>query len=160
MSTTAQHLRRQAESPARRSGDEGRDLRLVEPQARRLPRPTGMLAVGLGIGLCAVVMLGLVLFHVVLAQRQIELDHLDARTAAATQQYQDLRLKVAQLEAPGRIVATAEGRLGMRPPSTVHYVSPPPARPAGAAPAPTSGGTAPAGDASWPSVKATLAGRP
>ncbi|HET9690569.1 MAG TPA: hypothetical protein VFP61_05415 [Acidimicrobiales bacterium] len=157
MSSTAQHLRRSLPASA---PDAGRpDLRVVERPGRRLALPRGRAAVVTVFAGLAAVMLGLVYLHVVLAQRQIELDRLTARTAAAEQHYQALRLQVAQLESPGRIIATAEGRLGMRPPATVHYVSPPPQSPSPtAAPSPASG-PAPAGDADWPAIKAALAGQ-
>ena len=161
MSTPARHLRRPAEARADRH-DEGavRHLRIVEREPRQLRLPRGRAAVVMAFAAVAAVMLGLVYLHVVLAQRQIELDRLTARTAAAEQQYQALRLQVAQLEAPGRIISDAEGRLGMRPPPSVRYVSPPPtSRPAPAAPrTPTT--AAPKGDADWPAVKSVLAGQP
>jgi cell division protein FtsL len=72
-----------------------------------------------GLGLFAVVA-----FHVVLTQNQFRLDQL--RTSATTEQarYQRLRLQVAQLESPDRIVATAQKQLGMVQPPSIVYLAP------------------------------------
>jgi hypothetical protein len=109
----------------------------------------------------------LVYLHVVLAQRQIELNRLSSTLTTDTARYQNFRLRVAELESPQRIISVAEGQLGMRPPASVTYVSPPStSTPVGAGPAatarPTDPGTvaAPDGDADWPVVKAALAGLP
>jgi len=70
------------------------------------------------------VLFGLVGVHVMLAQGQFRLDRLNARSAVEEARYQRLRLEVDQLEAPQRIVATAEGRLGMVSPAAVRYLTP------------------------------------
>jgi cell division protein FtsL len=143
------------ESPARR---------------RRRVRLIGALA---GAFFVAVVF-GLVWLHVVLAQNQFRLDRLDARVSDEQSQYERSRLQVDQLESPQRIVDTAEGKLGMVPPSTVIYLTPsaPPATTA--PPGPTAPSTtlpakpgpatvaAPAGHAltDWTSVKPLLVPRP
>ncbi len=115
---------------------------------------------------------GLVYLHVVLAQRQFGLDVLSKKVTAEAQQYQRLRLQVARLEAPARIIAAAEGQLGMREPASVTYLAPSGPAPAAPVTAPgsaTTSGTekvagggpaAPAGDADWPVVKSLLAGSP
>lgn len=76
---------------------------------------------------------GLVASHVMLTQGQFRLDTLRTRTASEQARYERLRLKVAELESPSRIVATAQERLGMVPPPSVTYLSP-----TGAASAPPS----------------------
>jgi cell division protein FtsL len=144
-------------------------VRRPDRSAAQRHRRGRLLLVG-GIGSLLAVMFGLVYLHVVLAQRQMELDQMSATTAADVTRYQDLRLQVARLESPQQIISVAEGRLGMRQPKSVTYLSPPPGAPttpgpgasSTAAPATTAGGTtvAPAGDADWPAVKAALAGRP
>jgi cell division protein FtsL len=60
-----------------------------------------------------------VVLHVMVAQGQLELDHLNRQTTVAQQQYERLRLEVAQLSAPSRIATRAQ-QLGMVPggPST------------------------------------------
>lgn len=67
---------------------------------------------------------GLVASHVMLTQGQFRLDVLRARAASEQSRYERLRLKVAELESPSRIVAAAQERLGMVPPPSVTYLSP------------------------------------
>jgi cell division protein FtsL len=114
-------------------------------------------------GILAVVF-GLVAIHVLLAQNQFELDRLNARSAVAEAQYDRLRLQVAQLESPERVVAAAEGRLGMVLPPKVTYLTPnAPAGPAssGSAPPPAKASAAsPSVSADWARVKAQLGARP
>jgi cell division protein FtsL len=66
---------------------------------------------------------GVVAFHVLLTQGQLQLQHLQDRDAAVLARNQQLRLQVAELESPTRIVAAAQ-QLGMVPPATVTYLSP------------------------------------
>jgi cell division protein FtsL len=72
----------------------------------------------------------IVALRVVLAQGQGELDRLAESIEAQQAVQQDLRLAVAELEAPAQIVAAARQRLGMVTTPTVTYLTPPP--PAGA----------------------------
>jgi len=67
---------------------------------------------------------------VLLTQGQGEIDRLTESIEAQQAIQQDLRLAVAELEAPAQIVAAARQRLGMVTPVTVTYLAPPP--PAGA----------------------------
>ena len=100
-----------------------------QPRQRLITRlVTGALVVAVFAGLFAIVAL-----RVVLAQGQGEVDRLTESIEAQQAVQQDLRLAVAELEAPAQIVAAARQRLGMVTPSTVTYLAPPP--PA-AAPAP------------------------
>jgi cell division protein FtsL len=102
------------------------DLRVVEPRvqaAARRRRRIRFTALGAG-GFIAIVVFGLVGVHVMLAQNQFQLDRLNSRSTLEEARYQRLRLEVDQLEAPQRIVATAEGRLGMVPPPAVKYLTP------------------------------------
>jgi cell division protein FtsL len=68
--------------------------------------------------------LGLVVSHVALAQGQFELEKLQGKAAEEQAHYERLRLQVAQLESPSRVVAAAQERLGMVPPPGVTYLSP------------------------------------
>ena len=108
------------EAPARPN------LRVVgaqEPGARRATRLiTGLLVVLVFAGLFAIVAV-----RVVLAQGQAEIDRLTESIEAQQAVGQDLRLTVAELEAPAQIVAAARQRLGMVTPVTVTYLTPPPA---------------------------------
>ena len=100
-------------------------LRLVTPgeaRARRVARLlTGVLLAAACAGLFAIVAL-----RVLLAQGQVEVDRLEASIEVAQAAQQDLRLTVAELEAPSQIVAAARQRLGMVTPLTVAYLNPPP----------------------------------
>jgi cell division protein FtsL len=123
-----------------------------------------MLLLG-GAGLVVLVVFGLVYLHVVLAQRQFALDRLAKKVQTDRSTYERLRVQVAQLGSPANIISTAEGRLGMRQPTSVSYLIPT-ITIKGSAPAASSAGTAPgtaqapAGDADWPKIKAQLAGSP
>ena len=118
------------------------------------------------VGLAAMIALGLVYLHVVLAQRQFALDRLTTQVQSEQTAYQQLRLQVAQLGSPAHIISTAEGQLGMRQPASVTYLTPTSSvgAPAGAttsAPATSQSAVqAPAGDADWPQIKSQLAGSP
>ena len=135
-------------------------LRIVEPgertaQARR--RRSRLLA-GVAITIFATMVFGLVLVHVVLAQNQLRLDRLTSRAAAAQVTYEQLRLEVAQLESPTRIVSEATAR-GMVTPPGVTYLepkTPQPSTPTG--PAAAAGN--PAASSDWTEVKPELAARP
>ncbi len=140
-----------------------RHLRLVREQARR--RANGRrLLVSAGIALLGVFCLGLVTLHVLIAENQFTLDRLTQTAATEQASYEKLRLQVAQLEAPARIVDDAEGRLSLGQPGSVLYL------PATNPRATNGGGTAqagsgsagsgsagpvaaPQGDADWPSIK-------
>jgi hypothetical protein len=156
-----------------------RHLRVVEPgltPAQRRRRARAAL-IG-GIGLAAFVGLALVYFHVILAQRQFAIDHLNSQVAQAQRAYQSERLQVAQLSSPQHIISQAEGQLGMVQPSNVSYLTPSVSTTA-SAPSSTiaalgatgatgaTGGSsllrasqAPSGDANWPTIKSQLAGQP
>ena len=116
-------------------------LRVVgadEPRSRRLTRlVTAMLVAGVFASLFAIVAV-----RVVLAQDQAEIDRLSASIEAQQAVRQDLRLMVAELEAPAQVVASARQRLGMVTPAAVTYLTPPPPPPAPAATAPNSAPTA------------------
>jgi cell division protein FtsL len=143
---------------------EARHLRVVAAQDRTPSRRRRQARALAGAGLVLAVAFGLVYLHVVLAQRQFALDRLTAKVQAEQTEYQNLRLRVAQLESPPQVIATAEGQLGMRQPASVNYLAPSVTFGAtpGSASTSASGAppTAPAGDADWPQIKAQLAGSP
>ena len=114
---------RRAPAPARPARP---NLRVVHPgelspKVRR--RRAGAAAV-LTIIVVFVGLFGLAVCQAIMAQNQMRLDRLDAEVADAQARYQRMRLRVAQLESPERIVAAAQERLGMVPPATVRYLSP------------------------------------
>ena len=173
--------------PARQEPEQTQGyLRLVDREARRRTnrRHTIVSAAIAGI---AVVCLALVALHVLIAENQFRLDRLEQQASTQQERYEKLRLQVAQLEAPARIVSVAEGTLGMRQPGSVTYLpatsaptatgtgsasglpatAPTTARPGvGAerrAPGDAASGstvTAPEGDADWPMIKPYLSGSP
>ena len=75
---------------------------------------------------------GAAVFHVLLIQSEFRLDHLNKEAAKEETRYEKLRLDVAQLSAPERIVATAQQRLGMVvPPQVAYLMAPVPQDPTG-----------------------------
>jgi cell division protein FtsL len=164
--------------------EQRRHLQLVQNQARRRAGRRRLLVV-LTIVCVAVVGLALVGLHVLIAENQFKLDNLQQQAATEQASYEKLRLQVAELEAPARIVSQAEGRLGMVQPASVTYL---PALTAASTKSPKSAQarnvvgkkasdahsptsvvsdppttgtvTAPQGDSDWPTVKPYLSGSP
>ncbi|HEX9992897.1 MAG TPA: septum formation initiator family protein [Acidimicrobiales bacterium] len=104
------------------------DLRVVDPdelspaarrrRARILCTLVAVVVVGSLFGVTAM--------HTVLVADQGELDVLDRRVAEQEARYERLRLEVAELESPDRIVREATERLGMVPAADVVYLTPSP----------------------------------
>lgn len=122
-------------------------------------RRLGLVAGGL---LFATVLAGNVAVHAQTTQGQFELERLQATASERQARYQQLRLQVAELEAPQRVVDRAR-QLGMVEPARVTYLTPDATTSAGdpavrPAPDPAS---MPAGQAarSWADVKPHLDGR-
>lgn len=153
--------RRPTPLPARRSAPRRPDLRVVRPDERRR-----RVSPALGVVLTALLFTGLFALagaHTLLVQGQLRLDSLDADLAVERARYQELRLQVAELEAPGRVVDVAQRRLGMIAPAELLYLTPPQASIAGPEGERTElsgpeGGTdvAQAGDDTWSTVKPLL----
>ena len=98
------------------------DLRVVDAAARPANRALVRVATVLA-GLLATAGLFLVVcLHVLLTQGQADLDSLRARADAESARNRRLRVQVAELESPSRIVSAARERLGMVPPATVVYL--------------------------------------
>jgi cell division protein FtsL len=157
-----------AVAPAEPEQEKERHLRVVEAPVRTPAqrRRRARILLASAAGLAAIVAFGLVYLHVVLAQRQFALDRINAQVQTAQANYQQLRLKVAELGSPQHIITNAEGPLGMHQPTAVTYVTPTTRVAGSGATASTSTGApptvtqAPAGDADWPSIKSQLAGSP
>ena len=144
-------------APRLRPADTRPSLQVVDP-AYRSPAARRARARVMGLLVVIVVaaaLFGLVTSHVALTQGQYRLE--DMRNTAEVEQarYERLRLQVAELESPGRIVAAAQERLGMVPPPGITYLSP-------VGPVSDGGGGAGAREATddWSTVKRQLASRP
>lgn len=94
--------------------------RLAEAARRKLVRRLAMAATVA----TALSLFGVVVAHVVLTQNQFRLDQLRDRSSLQQAEYDRLRLAVAELESPRRIVADAQQRLGMIIPPKVVYLAP------------------------------------
>jgi cell division protein FtsL len=92
----------------------------VVPPRRRLRTGRTVLLGGL---LAFVIAFGLVVAQALLVQGQQRLDDLDGMNADAARRQRELRLQIAELESPDRIVAAATD-LGMVPPPGVTYLTP------------------------------------
>ena len=125
-------------------------------------RRRARLVTGLTVLFVIAALFGLVASHVVLTQGQFRLEQLEKQAAEEQARFERLRLQVAQLESPERIVAAAQERLGMVPPPGVKYLSPVGAVD-GTEGAAAEGGEderLAAGEADWTTVKRHLASRP
>lgn len=148
-------------------------VKVVRPARPRSAERTGVLprtgratvaitrrrVVWAAVSVVAVVALAVSACQVLIAQSQFELARLQSDAATAEDRYDRLRLQVAELESPGRIMATAQERLGMVPPPGVTYLTPVPsesATPAGPASQPSDDAVA----ADWSRIKPILATRP
>ena len=102
------------------------DLRIVgdEPGAGARRRRRRLVASAMVLLVCAS-LFGVVAFHVVLTEGQLDLERLRSQTASEQARNARLRLSVAELEAPGWIVAAARQQ-GMVPPAGVTYLTPRP----------------------------------
>jgi cell division protein FtsL len=137
------------------------DARVVAQRRRRRLRGLVILT---GVVMAAS-LFSLAAFHAMLAKAQADLDQVESKVSDAQARYETLRLDVAELEAPDRIVREAQERLGMVPPPGVTYLTPSESvtdevGEAAAAPD-TSATDGDAGErAPWAAVKPYLSGRP
>lgn len=97
-----------------------------EEGARRRPRPriTKVHVACTSVGGLLALLFVLAVMQTALAQGQARLDDLKAQTTDAQADAQQLRLTVAELESPARIVAEAQSRLGMVEPEAISFVPP------------------------------------
>src|SRR5262245_29825078 len=100
-----------------------RHLAVVDPAARKRDRRTRM-GVRLAITSVVAAVLVVVVFHVMMAEGQLQLDRLETATAKEQQRYEALRLTYAERNSPDAIISRAK-RLGMIPAKTTRYVSAP-----------------------------------
>jgi hypothetical protein len=99
-------------------------LRVAARPARRFPL-AGLAIVGTILALVTAVV-----FHVMLAEGQLELDHLQGQIGHAQTVYEQRRLQVASLSAPSRIIAAAQQRGLVLPTDPATYLWVPGAMPA------------------------------
>jgi cell division protein FtsL len=145
-------------APAPRRGARRPPLHVVRTERSPLARRARARLLGVLVLLVVgVALFGLVASHVALTQGQFQLDRLEVRAAEEQARYERLRLQVAELESPARVVAAAQERLGMVPPPGVTYLSP-------VGPTSGTGGGgrdgAEAATEEWATVKRQLASRP
>jgi hypothetical protein len=103
---------------------------------------------------------GAAVFHVLLVQSEFRLDQINKDAAKEQVRYEKLRLDVAQLSAPERIVATAQQRLGMVVPPQVAYLMAPAPQGSGDQGANPDDPAAPSLAGGWAEVKPHLGIRP
>ncbi|MGH9011688.1 MAG: hypothetical protein ACRDYF_17855, partial [Acidimicrobiia bacterium] len=103
---------------------------------------------------------GAAIFHVLLVQSEFRLDRLHKEAAKEEARYEKLRLDVARLSAPERIVATAQQRLGMVVPPQVAYLMAPAPQDSGGQGATPDDPAAPGLAGGWAEVKPHLGTRP
>ena len=135
------------------------DLRVLRPEELETEADRARLVRRLAVAAAALVALcifGIVVFHVLLTQNQFRLDTLQEQSLDHQAEYDRLRLQVAELESPDRVVAAAQ-TLGMVTPPKVTYLTPTVEEPGSGATATPSPDPANAPEASWSTVKPHLA---
>ncbi|MBW3573801.1 MAG: hypothetical protein KY450_02905 [Actinobacteria bacterium] len=113
-------------APAFRSTPRRAPLRLVDDSrlqqaARQRRRRRLVTAAAVFAGLAFLALAG---SHAYLVTNQVRIDELQERVEEAQARHQVLRLQVATLEAPDRIVSVATDELGMVEPDAVTFVAP------------------------------------
>jgi cell division protein FtsL len=142
-----------ARPPLRLVDDAGLRLAVRRRRMRRL-----LVAAAVLVG---VALLALAASHAMMVSTQVHLDELEQQVADAQARHQALRLEVATLEAPERVVSVARERLGMAPPDAVTYLHTSAPGEGASASVPASGTPLPAGDdtdtqPSWGAIKPYL----
>lgn len=99
----------------------------VESKPRRLrlapAKGLGMLG-AIGLGGLVVILFAIVAFQAFIVGNQSQLDQLNQQISEAEKHNQQLRLEVAELESPERILGVAMNGLGMVQPDRVVYLPP------------------------------------
>ena len=162
MSATPIHAEARPGVRTDRATRRGPALRVVErpPLSPRIRRRRAAVVGALLTVMVFGCLLALAVVQTMLVQSQLRLDGLAAEVEAEQQRFDRLRLRVAELEAPERIVAEARERLGMVPAGHVTYVTPSAdAATRAAAPSAVAGTPPPPGPSdarSWATVKPYL----
>jgi cell division protein FtsL len=109
--------------PIEREEARTRHLRVVRPEAGRRLRISPRTGVVLTVSLFGA-LFGVAVSHAMLIESQMDLEQLDERAASEQARYERLRLDVAELESPDRVVREAQDRLGMVPADEVVWLTP------------------------------------
>jgi cell division protein FtsL len=125
---------RPAPRPAPAASRPAPRLHVVDEAPRRRVRGTRLVVAAI-VAVAVVLLFALAAFHAMLVAGQVNLDELRPTVAEEQARYESLRLEVARLEAPDRIVAVAQERLGMVPPEDITWLP----TPAGSLPPPSTG---------------------
>jgi cell division protein FtsL len=143
-------------APVPRVAPRVRSVARAKPALRMVPRANARRIVVVFIVLATVfTLVTAVVFHVVLAQSQLQLDRLDREISIARREYEQRRLEVSTLSSPQRITQEAH-RLGLELPADPPTYLEVPGAPA---PPPAAGQTATTlGD--WKKVKPHLGDEP
>lgn len=114
----APDLRPAQPRPSRRTGEH------LRPVGRRAPRRAPAIPILVGTGIVISALFALAVMHALLIGGQIRLDDMQREVASETEEIRRLRLAVAELEAPERVLDAARSRLGMVQPAEVGYLAP------------------------------------
>lgn len=112
-----------ATKPLEVEKERSRHLRVVRPESGRRLRITPRTGVVLTVSLFGA-LFGVAVSHAMLIESQMDLEQLDERASSEQARYERLRLDVAQLESPDRIIREAQDRLGMVPADDVVWLTP------------------------------------
>lgn len=112
-----ERLRPSGERPPLRLVD---NFRLEQATRRRRARRFGVAAAVLAVAS----LMALAGTNAMLVSNQVRLDALERQATEAQARHQALRLEVATLEDPARVVAVATERLGMVAPEVITYLAP------------------------------------
>ena len=154
---------KRAPAPAPKARPPLRVVPSEQPRPRVDRRRRARIVTALAVLFVVAALFGLVASHVVLTQGQFRLEQLEKKAIEEQARFERLRLQVAPLESPERIVAAAQERLGMVPPPGVKYLSPVGAvdgTESDAGRGATDDERLAAGEADWTTVKRHLASRP
>lgn len=133
-----------------------RHLRVVDPAALRRER-WRRIGVRASVLAVAAAVLGVVVVHATMAEREVRLDDVAAATQRAQRRYELLRLEYAQQSSPQAVIDRAT-RLGMVPAPSPRYLSAPGAVDQGS---PADGPTTAASlEEDWGKVKPNLVAAP
>jgi len=142
--------------PSRPVRERQRHLRVVDPAALRRER-WRRIGVRAAVFATAAAVLGVVVVHATMAEREVRLDDVAAGTQRAQRRYELLRLEYAQQSSPQAVIDRAT-RLGMVPAPSPRYLSAPGAVEEGTPP--NGSTTAASMEEDWGKVKPNLVAAP